>query len=46
MAARRARAARQALELDPAACRAYALGFSWEKSVQQFEANLAVRGRS
>ena len=40
------RAARQALELDPAACRGYALGFSWEKSVQQFEANLAVRDRT
>lgn len=40
------RAVRRALELDPAACRAYALGFSWEKSVQQFEANLAVRDRT
>lgn len=37
------RAVRQALELDPAACRDYALDFSWEKSVQQFETNLAMR---
>ena len=37
------RAVRRALDLDPADCREYALGFSWEKSVQQFEANLARR---
>jgi glycosyltransferase involved in cell wall biosynthesis len=34
------RAARAALELDPADCRAHALGFSWVACARQFLANL------
>ncbi len=30
----------KALEIDPAACRAYAEGFSWDKSIEQFLGNL------
>ncbi|MCG8491999.1 MAG: hypothetical protein MI743_10320, partial [Sneathiellales bacterium] len=33
-------AARKALELDPKACRDYALEFSWAKSAEQFLKNL------
>ena len=36
------RAARHALELDPAACRAQALASSWEQCSRQFESNLAA----
>jgi glycosyltransferase involved in cell wall biosynthesis len=35
------RAAMAALELDPAACRAHALGYSWEACTRQFVAALA-----
>lgn len=38
------KAARAALTLDRAACRDYALGFSWEASVRQFLDNLAPFG--
>ena len=34
-------AARRALTLDPAACRRFAMGFSWEACTRQFLANLA-----
>ena len=36
-----AAAARRALTLDPAACRAYALNFTWDASACQFLTNLA-----
>jgi glycosyltransferase involved in cell wall biosynthesis len=35
------RAAKAALELDPVACRAHALGYSWEACTRQFVAALA-----
>ena len=35
------RAARNALKIDPQACRAFAVGRSWQASVAQFQANLA-----
>jgi glycosyltransferase involved in cell wall biosynthesis len=35
------RAAKAALELDPAACRAHALGYSWEACTRQFVTALA-----
>jgi glycosyltransferase involved in cell wall biosynthesis len=35
------RAAQAALELDPAACRAHALEYSWEACTRQFVAALA-----
>lgn len=34
------RAVRKALKLDPARCRAHAMEFTWERSVDQFEAGL------
>ncbi len=34
-------AALQALELDPVACREFAMEFTWDKSVEQFQGNLA-----
>lgn len=36
------RAARNALKIDPRACRAFAVERSWQASVAQFEANLAL----
>jgi hypothetical protein len=42
------RAVARALTMDPAACRAHALGYSWEHSVDQLESLLAPivrRGR-
>ena len=33
-------AVEKALTMDPQECRAHALGFSWSRSVDQFEANL------
>lgn len=36
-------AALQALELDPAACRSYALQHTWDAATQQFLGNLALR---
>ncbi len=30
-----------ALSMDPAACRKHAMGFTWQRSIEQFEANLA-----
>jgi glycosyltransferase involved in cell wall biosynthesis len=36
-----ASAARRALTIDPAACRAYAMTMSWEACTRQFECNLA-----
>lgn len=38
------RAARNALKIDPQACRAFAIERSWQASVAQFEANLARIG--
>ena len=40
-----ARAARRALEVDPADCREFALTMGWEACTRQFEANLAFAGR-
>ncbi|HTT02871.1 MAG TPA: glycosyltransferase family 1 protein [Steroidobacteraceae bacterium] len=37
-----AQAAARALELDPSACRAYALQSSWEDCTQEFESNLVA----
>lgn len=31
----------KALDMDPAACREHAMGFTWQRSIEQFEANLA-----
>jgi glycosyltransferase involved in cell wall biosynthesis len=36
-------AALQALRLDPAACRAYALAHTWDAATQQFLVNLAPK---
>ncbi len=35
------KAVEKALTMDPEKCRAHALGFSWSRSLDQFEANLA-----
>jgi glycosyltransferase involved in cell wall biosynthesis len=35
------RAARKALDMDPAACRAHAMNYTWERCFDQFEAALA-----
>jgi glycosyltransferase involved in cell wall biosynthesis len=37
-----ARAAERALQIDPQACRAYALQSGWNASTRQFEANLVA----
>lgn len=36
------KAAIKALEIDPAACRDYAMGYSWETSAKQFKNNLEI----
>ncbi|MBE7636373.1 glycosyltransferase [Sneathiella sp. P13V-1] len=41
-----ARAAQKALTIDPDACRAFALQYTWEKSANQFFGNLAPFGPS
>jgi hypothetical protein len=35
-------AALAALRLDPAACRAHALGYTWQAATQQFLKHLAI----